>query len=115
MERRLTLPIQGWVDAGAMVPTPDSDRALREAVLKGGFDPARDLLQSYKYIEGQSPPQWREACYRGGLLADWDLKTSLEGLYATGTQMFSPEDHSYAAATGHRIQLAAPTSRVLEE
>ena len=31
---------------------------------------------------------------------DWNLKTTVEGLYAAGSQMFSPEDHSYCAATG---------------
>ena len=31
---------------------------------------------------------------------DWDLKSSLDGLYAAGSATFSPEDHSYAAATG---------------
>jgi succinate dehydrogenase/fumarate reductase flavoprotein subunit len=65
-----------------------------------GYDPSRDLLQSYKFIEGNSLPQWGEAGYGGGLLVDWNLKTTLEGLYAAGTQMFAPEDHSYAAATG---------------
>jgi len=140
--KRLPLPIQGWIDAGAMAPTPDVEEAIRKGVLKGeyalpfygdfpampdverratwklmlgeesttkiivdtfnkaGYDESRDLLQSYKYIEGNSLPQWREAGYGGGLLVDWDLKTSLEGLYAAGTQMFAPEDHSYAAATG---------------
>jgi len=34
------------------------------------------------------------------VLVDWNLKTNLDGLYAAGTQMFAPEDHSYAAATG---------------
>jgi succinate dehydrogenase/fumarate reductase flavoprotein subunit len=67
---------------------------------KAGYDPGQDLLQSYKFIEGASLPQWREAGYGGGLLVDWDLKTTLDGLYAAGTQMFNPEDHSYAAATG---------------
>jgi len=67
---------------------------------KAGYDPGQDLLQSYKFIEGVSLPQWREAGYGGGLLVDWDLKTTLDGLYAAGTQMFNPEDHSYAAATG---------------
>jgi succinate dehydrogenase/fumarate reductase flavoprotein subunit len=57
-------------------------------------------LQSYKFIEGQTLPQWREPGYGGGILVDWNLQTSLEGLYAAGTQMFAPEDHSYAAATG---------------
>jgi succinate dehydrogenase/fumarate reductase flavoprotein subunit len=140
--RRLPYPIQGWVDAGAMVPAPGVEAKIREGIMKGeyelpfygdfpsmpevernatwklmlgeesttrviidtlnkaGFDPSRDLLQSYKFIEGQSLPQWRDAGYGGGLMVDWDLKTSLDGLYAAGTQMFSPEDHSYAAATG---------------
>ncbi len=140
--RRLPYPIQGWVDAGAMVPTRGIEARIREGILKGeyelpfygdfpsmpeverratwklmlgeesttriiidtynkaGFDPNRDLLQSYKFIEGQSLPQWRDVGYGGGLLVDWNLNTSLDGLYAAGTQMFAPEDHSHAAATG---------------
>ena len=140
--KRLPLPIQGWVDAGAMMPSREVEKEIRDGILSGkyalpfygdfpampdverratwklmlgeesttkiivdtfnkaGYDESRDLLQSYKYIEGNSLPQWREAGYGGGLLVDWDLKTSLEGLYAAGTQMFAPEDHSYAAATG---------------
>jgi succinate dehydrogenase/fumarate reductase flavoprotein subunit len=140
--KRLPHPIQGWEDAGAMVPTPEVSAKIREGILKGeyalpfygdfpsmkevernvtwklmlgeesttkiiidtygqaGFDPSRDMLQNYNYIEGQSPPQWREAGYGGGILVDWNLKTSLDGLYAAGGQMFSPEDHSYCAATG---------------
>ncbi len=140
--KRVPFPIQGWVDAGYMVPTPQVEQAVREGVLKGeyalpfygdfpampevernvtwklmlgeesttkiitktfndaGYDPSRDLLQNYHFIEGNSLSQWREAGYGGGLLVDWDLKTTLEGLYAAGTQMFAPEDHSYAAATG---------------
>jgi succinate dehydrogenase/fumarate reductase flavoprotein subunit len=140
--KRLPYPIQGWEDAGAMVPTPEAAAKVREGVLKGeyalpfygdfpsmkevernvtwklmlgeesttkiiidtygqaGFDPSRDMLQNYNFIEGQSLPQWREAGYGGGLLVDWNLKTSLDGLYVAGGQMFSPEDHSYCAATG---------------
>jgi succinate dehydrogenase/fumarate reductase flavoprotein subunit len=140
--KRLPYPIQGWVDAGAMVPAPGVQEKIREGIMKGeyvlpfyadfpsmpkveqdatwklmlgeesttriiintfdqaGFDTRRDMLQSYKFIEGQSLPQWREAGYGGGLLVDWNLKTSLDGLYAAGTQTFAPEDHSYAAATG---------------
>ncbi len=140
--KRLPYPIQGWVDAGAMVPAPGVEAKIREGILKGeyelpfygdfpsmpevernatwklmlgeesttkviidtfnkaGFDTGRDLLQSYKFIEGQSLPQWRDAGYGGGLLVDWNLKTTLDGLYAAGTTMFAPEDHSYAAATG---------------
>ncbi|NLV50264.1 MAG: FAD-binding protein, partial [Clostridiales bacterium] len=140
--KRLPYPIQGWVDAGAMVMAPGEEQKIREAIMSGeyelpfygdfpampdverratwnlmlteesttkimvdtlkdgGCDLSRDQLLSYKFIEGQSLPQWRDAGYGGGLLVDWDLKTTLDGLYAAGTQMFSPQDHSYCAATG---------------
>jgi succinate dehydrogenase/fumarate reductase flavoprotein subunit len=140
--KRLPYPIQGWEDAGAMVPAPGVEDKIREDVLSGkyalpfygdfpsmsdverratwnlmlgeesttkiiidsykkaGYDPARDLLISYKFIEGSSIPQWQEAAYGGGIVVDWNLKATLDGLYAAGTQMFSPEDHSYCAATG---------------
>ena len=50
-------------------------------------------------MEGASLAHWRGGGYGGGILVDWDLKTSLDGLYAAGTQMFAPEDHSFCAAT----------------
>jgi hypothetical protein len=75
-------------------------RVIIDTFNKAGFDTGKDLLQSYKFLEGNSLPQWRDAGYGGGILVDWNLKTSLDGLYAAGTQMFSPEDHSHAAATG---------------
>jgi succinate dehydrogenase/fumarate reductase flavoprotein subunit len=140
--KRLPYPIQGWEDAGAMVPSPKVEASIRKGIQSGeyalpfygdfpsmsdverratwklmlgeesttkiimdtfnagGYDGSRDLLQSYKFIEGNSLPQWREAGYGGGLLVDWNLKTTLDGLYAAGTTTFAPEDHSYAAATG---------------
>jgi succinate dehydrogenase/fumarate reductase flavoprotein subunit len=67
---------------------------------KAGYDPSRDLLQSYKILEGGMLPNWQETGYGGGIRVDWNLKTTLDGLYAAGTQMFCPEDHSFAAATG---------------
>ena len=33
-------------------------------------------------------------------MTDWNLMTSVEGLYAAGNAMFSTDDHSHAAATG---------------
>jgi succinate dehydrogenase/fumarate reductase flavoprotein subunit len=70
---------------------------------EAGFDASRDQLQNYQFIEGTSPANWRSSDSgrdRGGLLIDWDLKTSLEGLYAVGEQLYNPGDHSFAAATG---------------
>jgi len=66
---------------------------------QAGFNPSRDQLMNYHFLEGGSLPQWREA-RGGGLIVDWDLKTTLDGLYAAGGQIFSPRDHSFAAATG---------------
>jgi succinate dehydrogenase/fumarate reductase flavoprotein subunit len=75
-------------------------RIITKTFNEAGYNESRDLLQSYKYIEGNSLPQWGEAGYGGGLIVDWNLKTTLDGLYAAGGQMFAPEDHSYCAATG---------------
>ena len=156
--KRLPYPIQGWEDTGFMVPRPEVEAAIREAVMrgeyalpfygdfpamsdverratwnlmlgeesttkiiidtfnKGGYDPSRDLLQSYKFIEGAGMPQWREAGFGGGVLVDWNLKTTLDGLYAAGGQMFAPEDHSYAAATGRYAgRKAAAYARQVDE
>jgi succinate dehydrogenase/fumarate reductase flavoprotein subunit len=74
-------------------------KVIVDTYTEAGFDPGKDQLQNYALIEGSSLPQWREAS-GGGLIVDWDLKTTLEGLYAAGTQLFSPGDHSFAAATG---------------
>jgi hypothetical protein len=74
-------------------------KIIVDTYTESGFDPGIDQLQNYALIEGNSLPQWREA-NGGGLVIDWDLKTTLDGLYAAGTQIFSPGDHSFAAATG---------------
>jgi succinate dehydrogenase/fumarate reductase flavoprotein subunit len=83
-----------------MLGEESTTKIIMDTYNEAGYDGSRDLLQSYKYLEGGSLPQWREGGYGGGVLVDWDLKTTLDGLYAAGTQMFSPEDHSYAASTG---------------
>jgi hypothetical protein len=38
--------------------------------------------------------------FGSGPIVDWNLKTTLDGLYAAGMQLFSPSDHSYCASTG---------------
>lgn len=72
---------------------------------QAGFDPDKDLLQSYDGgWGGLGPPQWRTyssgTSSGGGPIVDWDLKTTLDGLYAAGGQVFANGDHAYAAATG---------------
>ncbi len=69
---------------------------------RAGFDPDKDMLQVYNGgWGGTGPPQWRRTVGAGnGLVIDWNLQTSLEGLYAAGNQLFAPGDHAYAATTG---------------
>ncbi|MGD9142279.1 MAG: FAD-dependent oxidoreductase [Dehalococcoidia bacterium] len=81
-----------------MLGEESTTKVIMDTFNDGGYDESRDLLQSYKFIEGGSLPQWREG--GGGIVVDWNLKSTLDGLYIAGSPMFSPEDHSYCAATG---------------
>lgn len=78
---------------------------------QAGFDPEKDML--YAPIttlevggEGQGPPLWRSASAgggwgSGGLVVDWDLRTTLPGLYAAGNQIGGQNGgHPGAATTG---------------
>ena len=73
-----------------MLGEESTTKIIMDTFNKAGYDESRDLLQSYKYLEGTSPAQWRDSGSGGGILVDWNLKSSLDGLYAGGTQMFSP-------------------------
>jgi len=71
---------------------------------EAGFDPDRDLLQSYGdgWRSGAFLPQERQLFgLPGGIVNDWELRTNLEGLYAAGDQLFASNCHGHAAATGH--------------
>ena len=78
---------------------------------EAGFDPAKDML--YAPItkhevggEGLGPPMWRTASSgggwgSGGLVVDWDLRSTLPGLYAAGNQLAGQNGgHPGAATTG---------------
>jgi succinate dehydrogenase/fumarate reductase flavoprotein subunit len=107
-ERRIT-----W---NMMLGEESTTRIIVDTYTNSGFDPARDQLQCYQLIEGASLPQWREARGGGGPVVDWDLKTTLDGLYAAGEQLYSPRDHSFAAATGRYAgRKAADYSRQVGE
>jgi succinate dehydrogenase/fumarate reductase flavoprotein subunit len=77
---------------------------------KAGFDPDKDLLQVSmmppdRYTAsggwgGCGPRQWRGGFLGGGMVFDWDLKTSLEGLYVAGESTYAGGDHAVAATTG---------------
>jgi succinate dehydrogenase/fumarate reductase flavoprotein subunit len=82
-----------------MLGEESTTRVITETYERAGFNPQRHLLQSYAFIEGETHSQWRTA-RGGGPVVDWDLKSSLDGLYVAGEQLFSPGDHSFAASTG---------------
>ncbi len=78
---------------------------------QAGFDPDKDMLQAPIIDhevggEGEGPPLWRSASAgggwgSGGLVVDWDLRTTLLGLYAAGNQIAGQNGgHPGAATTG---------------
>jgi succinate dehydrogenase/fumarate reductase flavoprotein subunit len=91
--------IERKVTWNLMLGEESTTKIIIDTYGKAGFDPGRHLLQNYQFIEGTSPVQWRTVA-GGGPVVDWDLKSTLDGLYVAGEQMFSAGDHSYAAATG---------------
>lgn len=91
IERRVTWDLMLGQESTTKIITSTYERA--------GFNPGSHLLQSYAFIEGETHSQWRTP-RGGGPVIDWNLKTTLDGLYAAGEQMFSHGDHSFAASTG---------------
>ena len=98
---------------GLMVGNEGKTRIpIYQVYTQAGFDPDQDMLQAtvlppdeYKFTpwSGSTPVrQWREPGFvnGGGLVFDWDLKTTLEGLYAAGTQLAGGASHSASACTG---------------
>ncbi len=84
-----------------------------------GFDPKKDMLQSYG-------TGWQSANFLeqerqffgapGGILHDWDLKTNLDGIYAAGDQLYASDCAGFACATGYyagRKAAAAAASSAL--
>jgi len=74
---------------------------------KSGFDPTTDLLQNYDFLEGgrvskvlPSDRTGGELWLGGGLVVDWNLRTTLEGLFCAGDALFAANYHHHAAATG---------------
>ena len=93
LERRALFGLMVAQEARTLIP-------IYWTYTRAGFDPDKDLLQYYDGgWMGLGMPKWRDAT-GGGLVVDWDLKTSLDGLYAAGSQIFAPGDHAYAASTG---------------
>ena len=66
---------------------------------RAGFDPGKHQLQVYDE-PSQNAYGWRRLLSGGGVVVDWDMKTSLEGLYAAGDQMFGSGAAAGAITSG---------------
>ncbi|MBQ8975432.1 MAG: FAD-binding protein, partial [Oscillospiraceae bacterium] len=93
-------PIESKATWNLMLTEESTTKIMVQTMTKDGFDPTKDQIMNYSHLEFQPSQQYRESSRGGGILVDWNLKSTLDGLYAAGTSMFSPEDHSFAAATG---------------
>ncbi|HTY65003.1 MAG TPA: FAD-binding protein [Acidobacteriota bacterium] len=89
---------------GMMVGEEGKTRVpVLQAYERDGFDPDRDLLQSYGdgWKSGSFLPQERQLFgVPGGVLNDWRLMTNIEGLFAAGDILFAGNCVGHAAATG---------------
>ena len=78
-----------------------TDIAVYANYTAAGFDPDKDMLQCISDFTGTGPPQWRAPWFNsGGLVVDWALKTTVDGLFAAGQQLSGSEDHANAATSG---------------
>jgi len=77
-----------------MLGQESTTKIITSTYERAGFDPKKHLLHSYAFIEGETHSQWRTA-RGGGSVVDWDLKSTLDGLYVAGEQLFSHIDHSF--------------------
>jgi succinate dehydrogenase/fumarate reductase flavoprotein subunit len=91
IERRVTWDL--------MLGEESTTKNITSSYEKAGYNPAKHLLMNYLLMEGNGPANWKTAG-AGGPTVDWDLKSTLDGLYVAGGQMFAAGDHSYAASTG---------------
>lgn len=107
MERKLIWGVMIGNEGKTKIP-------VWETYTEAGFNPDRDMLQNYEIFEGRisSVAQGGEGAgisrYRisgelgeaGGLMVDWNLMTTLDGLFAAGDALFAANYHHHAATTG---------------
>ena len=93
-------PIESDATWKMMLTQESTTKAMVQTMTNDGFDNHRDQIMNYTFIESQPSPQHREASRGGGIMTDWNLMTNVGGLYAAGSAMFAPGDHSFAASTG---------------
>jgi succinate dehydrogenase/fumarate reductase flavoprotein subunit len=90
-------PHERRVIFGLMVGQEGHTWPVYRNLTRAGFDPDKDLLQVYELAP--APLGWRRLRY-GGLTVDWNLQTSIAGLFAAGQQMFDGMGVAHACCTG---------------
>lgn len=103
---------------GVMVGEESKTKIVYELYKEHGFDPAKHQLLGYQYLKaapyGLGPVgagtylstttggsiRSLGPGITGGLVIDWNLKTSMEGLYAAGDCLFASYGHAQAATAG---------------
>ncbi len=100
---------------GLMVGNEGKSRIpVYDVYTKAGFDPDKDLLQNralpVECLKGQKPepkvklaPQPRNFGFvggYGGLVFDWDLKTTLDGLYVAGEPLAGGANYAASVTSG---------------
>ena len=93
-------PVESDATWKLMLTEESTTKVMVETMEKNGFDNHRDQVMNYSFLEFQPSQQFRDSARGGGIMTDWNLMSSVEGLFAAGSAMFSPGDHSYAASTG---------------
>lgn len=97
MERKVIWGLMVGEEGKTKIPVL---RAYTEA----GFEPSKDLIQSYGdgWKSGTFLPKERQLFgLPGGVVNDWELMTNIEGLFAAGDVLFASNCFGHAAATGH--------------
>jgi len=117
-ERRAIFGLMITHEGNTMIP-------VYQNYSQAGFEPDLDMLQAnvlppdgYTFAPWWNsipPRQWREVgrlVNGGGLVFDWDLQTSLPGLYAAGEQLACGANHAASATTGRYAGRKAAESSV---
>jgi succinate dehydrogenase/fumarate reductase flavoprotein subunit len=87
---------------GLMVANEGKTWIVYRNLTQAGFDPDKHLLQWYGEYAYSLDPMMRHGFSQGygGVVIDWDFKTTLEGLYAAGDTLFADMYFHDMAATG---------------
>jgi len=86
---------------GLMVAQEGKTWIVYYNLTRAGFDPNKDMLQSY-WFGGRhlDPIANLFTSAHGGFIHDWDFRTNLEGLFVAGDACFYGLEHAGAAVSG---------------